>query len=111
MQPFGKWLAVSSGRLLREKLVSTRMAETLTVWLNERSTRGTHADEGQIQEIQLSTIFKQTLPITTVFSCDRGWRLRATLQPRPREAATHTQTPAGSPTLPDITLQMGQSLR
>ncbi len=51
MQPFGKWLAVSSGRLLREKLVSTRMAETLTVWLN-----GTHAD-GAMQALAPSALY------------------------------------------------------
>lgn len=34
-----------------------------------------------------------------------------TPHPRRREAATHHQTPAGGPVLPDITLQMGRSLR
>ncbi|ROJ36053.1 hypothetical protein DPX16_12678 [Anabarilius grahami] len=33
-----------------------------------------------------------------------------TPHPRRREAATHHQTPAGGPVLPDITLQMGRSL-
>lgn len=44
---------------------------------------------------------------------DGAKELVGAVTPRPRrsEAATHHQTPAGGPVLPDIALQMGRSLR